>query len=123
MGQNESDLDLDPRVQVVGRLDRDVLEDLHLVEQMPVVRLVDAHHLLHGQRRQSHLVPDHPSALGDPLADVDQLDLVGVDDVDLGVPRGQRRDRLAAPLGLREVGGQRVTGGNRDHLAEVPSFL
>ena len=66
---------------------------------------------------------DHPGALGDPLADVDQLDLVGVDDVDLGVPGRQRRDRLAAPLGLREVGGQLVAGGYRDHFAEVPSLV
>ena len=123
MGQDEADLDLHPRVEVLVRLDRDVLEDLHLVEQVPVVRLVDAHHLLHRQRRQAHLVAHHPGALGDPLPDVDQLDFVGVDDVDLGVPSRQRRDRLAAPLGLREVGGQRITGGCRDHLAEVPSLV
>ena len=97
--------------------------DLHLVEQVPVVRLVDTHHLLHRQRRQADFVADYPGALGDPLADVDQLDLVGVDDVDLWVPGRQRRDRLAAPLGLREVGGQLVTGDYRDHFAEVPSLV
>ena len=50
LGQDEADLDLDPRIQKAARLDRGVLEDLHLVEQMPVVRLVDPHHLLHRQR-------------------------------------------------------------------------
>ena len=83
-----------------------VLEDLHLVEQMPVVGFVDVHHLLHGLRRQADLVSDHAGALGDPLADVDQLDLVGVDDVDIGVGVGQRGDRDPAALGLSEVGGQ-----------------
>ena len=43
----------------------------------------------------------HPGALGDPLADVDQLDLVGVDDVDVRDSVGQRGDRHAAALGLR----------------------
>ena len=76
---------------------------------MPVVGLVDAHHLLHRLARQPHLVADHRGALGDALADVDQLDLVGVDDVDVGVGRGQRGDRDAAALGLRQVGGELVT--------------
>ena len=107
----------------VARLDRGVLEHLHLVEQVPVVGLVDAHHLLHRLARQAHLVPDHAGALGDPLPDVDQLDLVGVDDVDIGVGGRQRGDRLAAPLGLRQVGGQLVAGGNIKHLAEVPSSV
>ncbi len=123
MGQDEPDLDLHSRVQVPVRLNRSVLEYLHFVEQVPIVRLVDAHHLLHRQRREADLVPHHPGAFGDPLTDVDQLDLVGVDDVDLGAPGGQRRDRLAAPLGLREIGGQLITGGKRDHLTEVPSFV
>jgi hypothetical protein len=123
VSQDESDFDLDPRVEVLVRLDRGVLEYLHLVEQVSVVRLVDAHHLLHRQRREAHLVTYHPRALGDPLTDVDQLDLVGVDDVDLGVRGGQRRDRLTAALGLREIGGQHITGGKRDHLTEVPSFV
>jgi hypothetical protein len=30
---------------------------------------------------------------------------------------------LAAPLGLRKVGGQLVTGDNRDHFAEVPLLV
>ena len=47
VGQHEADLDLDPRVQVLADWHRAVLEHLHLVEQVPVVGLVDAHHLLH----------------------------------------------------------------------------
>ena len=101
-------------------LHRHVFEHLHLVEQMPIVGLVDAHHLLHHLRRQPHLVPHHPGALGDPLADVDQLDLVGVDDVDIGVAGRQRGDRLTAPLGLRKVGGQLVADRNTEHLPKSP---
>ena len=52
---------------------------------------------------------DHAGALGDPLADVDQLDLVGVHHVDIRVSVGQRGDRNAAALGLGEVGSQLVT--------------
>ena len=52
---------------------------------------------------------DHARALGDPLPDVDQLDLVGVDHVDVGVSVGQRGDRDPAAFGLSEVGGQLVT--------------
>jgi hypothetical protein len=67
-------------------------------------------------------VAHHPGALGNPLPDVDQLNFVSIDDVDLGVPGCQRSDRLTAPLGLCEIGGQRNAGGYRDHFAEVPSL-
>ena len=66
---------------------------------------------------------DHAGALGDPLADVDQLDLVGVDHVDIGIAGGQRVDRDAAPFGLREVGGQFVTHLDTEHLAKSPRFV
>ncbi|CKS65156.1 Uncharacterised protein [Mycobacterium tuberculosis] len=42
----------------------------------------------------------HAGTLGHPLPDVDQLDLVGVDDIDLGMGGGQLTDRVAASLGL-----------------------
>ena len=48
---------------------------------MSVVGFVNAHHGLHRLRGQSDLWAHHPSALGDALSDVDQLDLVGVDDI------------------------------------------
>ena len=101
-------------------VDRGVLEHLHLVEQMPVVRLVDAHHLLHCLARQAHFVAQYPGALGDPLADVDQLDLIGVDDVDIRVSRRQRGDRLTAAFGLRQVGSQLVAGRHTEHLPKSP---
>ena len=47
VAEDEADLDLDPRVAVPARGHRAVLEDLHVVEQVAVVGLVDAHHLLH----------------------------------------------------------------------------
>lgn len=65
-------------------------------------------------------MPHDSGALGHPLPDVDQLDLVGVDDVDIGMAGRQRGDRLTAPLGLRQVGGQLVAGGDTKHLAEFP---
>ena len=68
-------------------------------------------------------MPDHPGALGDPLTDVDQLDLVGVDDVDIGVGVGQRGDRDAAALGLRQVGGQLVTHLTLSIGAKSPRFF
>ena len=58
---------------------------------------------------------DHTGALGDPLADVDQLYLVGVDDIDVRVSVGQRGDRNTAAFGLGEVGSQLVTHLNSKH--------
>ncbi len=55
---------------------------LHVGEQVAVVGLVDAHHLLHRLRRQPDLVAERPSRRLEPATDVEQLDLVGVDDVD-----------------------------------------
>ncbi len=66
-------------------------------------------------------MPDHPGALGDALADVDQLDLVGIDDVDVGVTGGQRGDRDPAAFGLGEVGGQLVAHLDSEHLGYFPS--
>jgi len=80
-----------------------------------VVGFVDVHHLLHRLGRQSDLVTDHTGALGHPLADVDQLDFVGVDDVDTRVSVGQRGDRNTAAFGLGEVGSQLITHLNSKH--------
>ena len=121
VGEDETDLDLDPRVQEAPRLDRHVLEDLHVGEQVAVVGLVDAHHLLHGLRRQPDLVADHPGAFGHPLADVDQLDLVGVDDVDIGMSRTSAERSAPAALGVSQLGSQLVAGRNTEHFAEFPS--
>ncbi|CKT02636.1 Uncharacterised protein [Mycobacterium tuberculosis] len=67
---------------------------------MSVVWFVNPHHLLHDRRRQPDLMTHHAGTLGHPLPDVDQLDLVGVDDIDLGMGGGQLTDRVAASLGL-----------------------
>ena len=91
---------------------------------MPVVGLVDVHHLLHGLAGQPDLVAHHPGALGDPLVDVDQLDLVGVDHVDVGdFVRGQRVDRNPAALGLGQVGGELGTGRIVQHFVKSPRFF
>ena len=87
---------------------------------MAVVRLVDTHHLLHRRGGQPDLVAHHGRPLGHPLADVDELDLVGVDDVDAGVGGGQRTHRNAGPFGLGEIGGQFRANGVAQH--EVDSI-
>jgi hypothetical protein len=120
VGENESDFDLDARIEIVRRLDRAVLVDLHLVEQVAVVGFVDVHHLLHGLRRQADLVPDHFRAAVHTLADVDELDLVGVDDIDIGMPVGQRGDRHAGLLGFGELGCQLFTHVVAEHFAKSP---
>ena len=43
-------LHLDPWEQEPARRHRDVLEDLHIGQQVAVVRFIDTHHLLHGLR-------------------------------------------------------------------------
>jgi len=63
-------------------------------------------------------VPHHPSTLGNPLTNVDQLDLVRIDDVNLGCAAVKRRYRLATPLGLRQVGGQAHHGWQPGSLAK-----
>ena len=60
--------------------------------------------------------------LGDPLPDVDQLDLVGIDDVDVGFSGGERVDGNAAAFGLSQVGGEPVAHLDGQHFGEVPSF-
>ena len=50
-------------------------------------------------------MPDDAGTLGDALPDVDQLDLVGIDQVDIEVSVGQRGDWDAAALGETFVGG------------------
>lgn len=59
-----ADLDLDPRTAVAVRLDGGLLGQHHVGEQMTVVRLVDAHHLLHDLRGQADLVSVDGTALG-----------------------------------------------------------
>jgi hypothetical protein len=49
-------------------------------------------------------VSHYAGTLCDPLPDVDQLDLVGIDHVDVGISVGQRGDRDPAALGLSKVG-------------------
>lgn len=72
---------------------------------------------------EADLVTDHPSAFGDPLADVDQLDLVGIDHIDVGVRVGQRGDGHAAAFRLGQVGGELFTHLGAEHICEVPSFV
>ena len=103
-----ADLDLDPGVAVAaGRTGRP-RRDLHVGEQVAVVGLVDAHHLLHRLRGEPDLVAVDARARLEPPADVQQLDLVGVDDVDVGPGLAQRRDRGTLDLGVPESVGDRA---------------
>ena len=110
VAEDERDLDLHPRVAVAAGT-RPVRRrtDLHVVQQVAVVRLVDAHHLLHRLRREPDLVPADPGARVQPTPDVEQLDLVGVDHVEVRPGLAQRRDRRAvASAAAQGVGRPRV---------------
>ncbi|WP_179023657.1 hypothetical protein [Streptomyces sp. IMTB 2501] len=115
VAEDEADLDFDARVAVPGDGRRAVRAQLHVVEQMAVVRLVHPHHPLHDGGRQADLVAAHLGSGGDAVPDVDELDLVGVLGVDLREGLGQRGDRCPAVLG----GAQDLRGalplGVREH--------
>ncbi len=81
-----------------------MLEVLHVVEQMTVIRFVDAHHLLHGLGGQADLVSRDLRAGVEPLTDVDQLDLVRVDHVEFGVGVGGAVDGGRRRLRPRQIG-------------------
>ena len=70
--EHVADLDLDPGVAVPGGRDRRVLRQDHRVEQVTVVGLVDAHHLLHDRGGEADLVAAHPGAGGELAPDVDR---------------------------------------------------
>ena len=82
---------------------------------MPVVRFVDAHHLLHCFRGQTYFVADHPGAVVETRPDVDQLDLIGVDYVDFGMSGSQRGDRFPGALSISEAGCEFGTDGAAQH--------
>ena len=68
------------------------------------------------------LCPHHPGALGHPLPDVEQLDLIRVHDVDPGLP-SVRVDRHPAALGLGQVGCEFGADRIVQHSVKSPHFL
>ena len=58
-----------------------------------------------------------PGSRSDALPDVDQLDLVGVHHVDLGMAGPERVECRPIPLGQGQFGGQFLSLGNAQHPA------
>src|SRR5699024_9808473 len=106
--EDEAHLDLDAREAEPGGLDRCALGVLHDVQEMTVVGLVDAHHLLHRLGRQAHLVAGDHGARVQLAPDVDELDLERVVRGQVRVVVGERGDRghvgFGIPQSLRESG-------------------
>ena len=98
--QHEGQLELDARHDEAFRGNRRPGREEHVVEQVAIVRLVDLRGHLHGARRETDLVPDQASSLGDLERDPRALDGVGVRDRHAGMRAAQLADLLTRPLGL-----------------------
>ena len=100
--EHERDLRLDPRLQQPARFEGRPVGYGHVIEDHPVVGLIDAKQLLHRERCQADLLADDPpSPLHAPADDL-LLDLVGVHDRHIGEAVGQRRDRVRRLLGMEQ---------------------
>src|SRR5262249_17209174 len=87
------------------------LEHGHRVEQVAVVRLVDAEHLLHREAGEPDLLADDAGAGGQLALDGGELDRVGVGLGEVGVALGERRDGHARALRLEKLVGELLHGG------------
>ena len=106
--QHESRLDFDLRVDERTEIERHALVVQHRVEQMAVVGLVDAEHLLHRPGREPDLVADDVFAALEPPLHVRLLDPVRLGHRELRKPAGQRLNR--PPARLRAVQHRRALG-------------
>jgi len=121
--QHERDLRLDPGLEQGAHRDGSPAplagRDVHVVEQVAEVRLVDAELGLHRLRRRADLPADHGGAVGEPtlhqalLHGIRRGEVLGADQVT------DRRARDTGRLGLRESldggidrGRARVLGGH-----------
>jgi len=71
----------------------------HVVQQVPVVGLVDAHHLLHGLAGQANFLAYHPPPARDSGLDDGQLDLIRLEDGQVREALGQGINRDSVGLG------------------------
>ena len=117
--EHERDLTLDPWLQQGAHRDRVVGGDVHVVEQVAEVRLVDPELVLHGLRRGADLAAHHACSPGDPglhealLHGVRRVQVVGADQVAHGRTRDTGRLGLGESLdGGPDRGRARVLGGH-----------
>jgi hypothetical protein len=100
--KQEGELNLNARYAVVGVNNLRTIVEHHVVEQVPVVRLIYLRGPLHGLGGEAHLVTDELAALPH-LAILNQvLDCVGILKTDVWPDRGQLLHRFAVTLGLQE---------------------
>ena len=97
LAHDEGKLDLHPRPAIIRMRDLGAVRDHHVVEQVPVVRLVDLRGALHGFRGQPNLVPDQLRPGRDLTLGHLGGDRIGVLDGDIR-PGLRKLDRLFALL-------------------------
>ncbi len=127
--QNEGKLDLDPRPAIVLVRNFGAVRDHHVIEQVPVIRLVDLRGALHRLRGQADLVADQLRPGGHLAPGHFGGDGIGVLDGDVGPGLGEL-DRLLALLfraheyvgGFLAVGiGQHGSSHRADHQSSADS--
>ena len=106
LAHDERKLDLDARLAVVGVFHLRAIGDQLIVEDVAIIRLVDHRRALHGFRRETNLVPNHPGASLDLAVRNLGRDRVGILDCD-GGKRDVQLGRLFAIFLRRDqnVGG------------------
>jgi hypothetical protein len=102
--QSERDLGLHPRLHEAPHRDRVVGGDVHLVEEVAEVGLVDPELVLDGLRRRADLATHHPGPQVEALAHqallhgVGRGEVVGADQVAHGGARDAGSQRVAEPV-------------------------
>src|SRR5215510_2071709 len=111
LAEHEGQLDLHPRPAVIGVLNLGTVGDHHVVEQVPIVGLVDLRRALHRLGGEADLVPDQLCPGGDPPFGDLGGDRIGIFDGNAG-PGGGELDGLFALLLCRHenVGGFAAIG-------------
>src|SRR5262245_25518857 len=120
LAEHEGELDLHPRLAVIGLLNLGTVGDHHVVEQVPIVGLVDLRRALHRLGGEADLVPDQLCPGGDPPFGDLGGDRIGIFDGNAG-PGGGELDGLFALLLCRHenVGGFAAIGLGQ-HLLDSP---
>ena len=127
---DERELDLDPRPAIILVRNLGPVRDHHVVEEMPVIRLIDLRGTLHGLRGQADLVADQLRSGRQLALGYFGRDGVGILNVDIGPSRGELGRLLALLLRAHEDVCGFVTVGLGQHgfshradgsLARIPT--
>ncbi|MNY37548.1 hypothetical protein D3C86_1721180 [compost metagenome] len=94
-----------------GEADIAAVGHLHAVGEEAEVRLVDVEHVLHGLAGDADLLADHPLALPLALLQEAQGDAVGVDEGDVRVALGERRQGAPVAQGGEQFVAQGIDQG------------